>query len=199
MKRVLLGACLGAIIIAVAFVLWFAIANSRAVTETPRYSVIERDGSFEVRDYPPLKLVTTAMSPDDRGMNGAFGRLFRFISGANEAARDIPMTTPVIVEGRRDEKGAMSFIVPAAEENDPPAPRDSAVSLRTHAGGRFAVLRFAGGREASIEQRAITALRAEIAKRKFSTEGEPFFAYYDPPWTPTFLRRNEVMMRLVAH
>ena len=32
--------------------------------------------------------------------------------------------------------------------------------------------------------------------QKIVRKGEPIFAYYDPPWTPTFMRRNEVMVTI---
>jgi hypothetical protein len=198
MKRILLSTGLGAIAIFAVGVLWFTVANSRAVTDTPKYIVVEKDGGFEVRDYPRLELVSTGMSPDDRGMDGAFGRLFRFISGSNEAERKIAMTTPVLIEGIRGEKGTMSFIVPEGVAGSAPKPKDSTVGLRTHAGGRFAVLRFKGGRSADVESKAMEALKSEVAKRNIATEGAPFFAFYDPPWTPTFLRRNEVMIRVAG-
>lgn len=195
MRRFFIGAGLGAIAVCAGAVLWFTVANSRAVTETPKYVVVEKDGDFELRDYPRLALVSTGMSADDRGMDGAFGRLFRFITGANEGERKIAMTTPVLVEGVRGEEGRMSFIVPEDVAGSAPRPRDAAVGLRSHDGGRFAVLRFKGGRTAEVERKAVAALKAEVERRKIATVGEAFFAFYDPPWTPTFLRRNEVMLR----
>jgi len=196
MRRLFLGAGVGAAALFAGVVLWFTVANSRAVTETPKYTVVEKDGDFELRDYPRLGLVTTGMSADDSGMDGAFGRLFRFISGSNAGEQKIAMTTPVLVEGVRGEEGKMSFIVPAAVAGEPPRPKDAKVRLGAQAGGRFAVLRFRGGRTAEVERAAMGALRAEVARRQIATEGDPFFAFYDPPWTPTFLRRNEVMLRV---
>ncbi len=196
MRRLFLGAGVGAAALFAGAVLWFTVANSRAVTETPKYTVVQKDGDFELRDYPRLGLVSTGMSADDRGMDGAFGRLFRFISGSNEAGQKIAMTTPVLVEGERGKEGKMSFIVPAAVAGEPPHPKDSGVRLGEQAGGRFAVLRFRGGRTAEVERAAKEALRAEVARRQIATMGEPFFAFYDPPWTPTFLRRNEIMLRV---
>lgn len=196
MKRLLIGA--GVVLALSAAVLWFGVSNSRAVTETPTYSVVQEDGRFELRDYPRLELVSTGMSSEDSGMNGAFGRLFRFISGSNAAERKIAMTTPVLVDGIRGEKGTMSFILPKDAAGSAPKPSDQAVALRAHAGGRFAVLRFKGGRTAEVERKAIDALRAEVAQRRIPTQGDAFFAYYDPPWTPTFLRRNEVLLRVAS-
>jgi hypothetical protein len=34
--------------------------------------------------------------------------------------------------------------------------------------------------------------------KKLVATGEPVFAYYDPPWTPGFMRRNEVMIPVAS-
>lgn len=198
MKRLFIAAAYISILMAVAIALWFIITNSRAMTPSPKYTVIEKSGDFEIREYPSLQLVSTGMSPDGRGMDGAFGRLFRFISGSNEEGREISMTTPVIVEGLRGETGTMSFILPDALAAEAPTPDEESVTLRPHPAGRFAVLRFSGAPDAAAERRAIEALDAELKKRALVPQGKPFFAFYDPPWTPDSLRRNEVLVR-IAH
>jgi SOUL heme-binding protein len=38
------------------------------------------------------------------------------------------------------------------------------------------------------------ALTAEITKRALSPVAAATYAFYDPPWTLGFLRRNEVMI-----
>lgn len=53
-------------------------------TETPDYKVLAQDGKFEVREYPTLTLVRTASG------DGDFMRLFRYISGGNEAEQKTP-------------------------------------------------------------------------------------------------------------
>ena len=58
------------------------------------------------------------------------------------------------------------------------------------------MLRFAGGRTVENEKAAIEKLTAWLEGQKLAGKGDPIFAYYDPPWTPVFLRRNEVMIRI---
>jgi DNA gyrase inhibitor GyrI len=77
-----------------------------------------------------------------------------------------------------------------------PKPAGTTVALTSLPAARFAVLRFAGGRSAENEKNAITALRAWMTAQKLTGQGEPLFAYYDPPWTPIPMRRNEVMIRV---
>jgi hypothetical protein len=87
--------------------LLFLLAQSviSMATETPDYKVLLENGKFEVREYPPLTLVRT-----DSG-DGDFMRLFRYISGGNEAEQKIAMTAPVLMK-HGGEKPGMSFIVP---------------------------------------------------------------------------------------
>lgn len=172
-------------------VFWFA-SNSRAATETPEYKVVHTEEKFEIRDYPALSLATTPMAAD--GMNGGFGNLFRFITGTNESKEKIEMTSPVLISNTTEKK-TMSFIMPQATvTKGVPKPAGDTVSLTSLPAARFAVLRFPGGRNAENEKNAIEALRTWITAQKLTTEGEPLFAYYDPPWTPIPLRRNEILI-----
>ena len=40
-------------------------------------------------------------------------------------------------------------------------------------------------------------LRGAVAQAGYQPAGQPRFARFDPPWTPWFLRRNEVVLPLV--
>jgi DNA gyrase inhibitor GyrI len=170
---------------------WF-VTNSRAATESPAYQIIRTDGKLEIRDYPALTLATTPMAAD--GMNGGFGELFRFITGANEAKEKISMTSPVLIDNTKANK-TMSFIMPTANAaKGLPKPAGDKVTLTKLPASRYAVLSFKGGRSAENEAKAIASLREWLAAKKLKSMGEPLFAYYDPPWTPIPLRRNEVMI-----
>jgi hypothetical protein len=159
-------------------------------TEIPDYQVVTEDGKFEVREYPELTLVRTASGEGD------FMRLFRYISGANESEQKIAMTAPVLMKHEGENKG-MSFIVPReVAAAKVPAPKDAAVQTDALPAGRFAVYRYAGGRHEANEREALEKLRAWTKERNIETAGEPLFGYYDPPWIPPFLRRNEVMLRI---
>jgi hypothetical protein len=57
------------------------------------------------------------------------------------------------------------------------------------------VLRFSGGRSFKNETNAVARLQTWMTQEKLSPVNDPVFGYFDPPWTPSFLRRNEVMFR----
>ncbi|CAN5902163.1 heme-binding protein [soil metagenome] len=172
---------------------WF-VSTSRAATETPEYKVIRTDGKIEIRDYTALTIATTPMAED--GMNGGFGQLFRFITGNNESKEKIEMTSPVLITTAADKK-TMSFIMPkGTAEKGVPKPAGETVTLGKLDAARFVAWRFSGERSTENEKAAIAAINAWLLEQKIEGKGQPMFAYYDPPWTPIPMRRNEVMIQI---
>lgn len=158
--------------------------------ETPEYKVVLQDGKFEVRDYPDMTVARTAMG------DGDFMRLFRYISGGNEAEQKIAMTAPVLVQHAGEDRG-MSFVVPRTVASGAvPAPKAAEVSVDKMPAARVAVLTYSGRRTDANEADALSRLRTWMEKKGLRPQGEPVFAYYDPPWTLPFLRHNEAMLRL---
>lgn len=172
-------------------ILFTALLSSSAMaTETADYKVTSQDGKFEIRDYPALKVARTTSGQGD------FMRLFRYISGNNEGGQKIAMTAPVLIR-HEGEKQGMSFFMPRdVAAGAVPKPTDGAVELDAFGPGHFAVARFSGGRNPANESKALEALRRWMASQQLQPDGAPIFAYYDPPWIPGFLRRNEVMLRV---
>ena len=169
------------------------VGTSRAATETPDYSVVKKDGKIEIRDYPELMVATAPMKDD---MDNSFMTLFRFITGANEEKQKISMTAPVLIRSEKEKK-TMSFIVPKETvEKGIPKPTGELVTISKIKAARFVTLRFSGKRSSETEVKAVETLQTWMKEQKMEAKGEPVFAYYDPPWTPIFMRRNEVMVRI---
>ncbi len=167
-----------------------ACATSRSGYETAPNKVIRTDGDFEIREYPELKIATTAREGDD----SSFMRLFRYIDGGNVAKEKIAMTTPVFMVG-----GKMAFVVPEKHKATTPAPVSAQVIVDTLKAQRVAVLRFSGTRTKDSEPQALANLKTWMQQNKLTAAGAPFSAYYDPPWTPGFMRRNEVLIPITPH
>ncbi len=170
---------------------------TRAGNESAPYTVVRSDGNFEIRDYPALTVVETPMADASRdGSDGSFRRLFKFISGGNEAKQKIAMTTPVFMAGR-ETNATMAFVMPAKFKTaDVPKPSNGQVTVRELAAGQFAVLRFSGSRNAKQETETLAQLKAWTDTQKLSVLSSPMYGYFDPPWTPSFMRRNEVMLKI---
>lgn len=167
---------------------------TRAGYESAPYKVVRSEGKIELRDYPALTVVETPMASLD-GSDGSFMRLFRFISGANEGKQKIAMTTPVFMSGSST-NATMAFVLPAKlPTGGVPKPADGALSVREMPAGRFAVLRFSGGRNTKNEAESRGRLEEWMERERLTALGGPVYGYFDTPWTPAFLRRNEVMLR----
>ncbi len=193
-------ATLSALSLAGAVCLAGGLGLTRGSYESPDYEVVaERDG-FEVRHYAAMAVVSTEMADDAgrRERDDRFMRLFRYIDKGNADQEKIAMTTPVFMDAGGT--GSMSFVIPKeVDAGGAPKPEDDGVFLDSIDSGKFAALRFRGGsRDRDAEQAAIAKLRksVEAAGLKIADGAAPLLAYYDPPWTPRALRRNEVLLRL---
>ena len=189
------------------------LANTTAMAiEEPRHQVIDKDGAFELRDYAPCLVAETQVDAgfEDAG-NVAFRRLFRYISGDNTGQQKIAMTAPVTQSrGEAGEKVAMTapvtqtasedgyvvaFVVPAKYTLDTvPQPKDPSVRIRQVPAQRVAVWRYSGRWTAANYRENEQKLRTELAARSLEATGEPVLARYNPPFIPSFLRRNEVLI-----
>jgi hypothetical protein len=179
-------------------VFWLGIQTSRAGYETAEYEVVETDGKFQIRKYPQLTTVSTPSNTTKGQRNSGFGRLFKFISGENEADQKIAMTTPVFMPSDAEgEAKSMQFVVPKdVAASGVPTPKGKDVKVVKVLGATFVVLKFSGTNTKAKNQKALGKLRALVKEKKLKTVGNPTFAYFDPPWTPGPLRRNEVMLKL---
>ena len=184
------------VVCGLAFAAWMLTA--RSAYESAAYSVLESDGSFELREYPDLMLATTKMGTRIQGDDGSFGRLFRYISGGNKEDQKIAMTTPVFMEPESEASdGQMGFVLPEEVAGSTiPQPGNEQVKIHKRAGGKFAVVRFAGRLSKENQTQQTTELESWIGKRGFAIVGQPEIAGYDPPWTPGPLRRNEILIRI---
>jgi DNA gyrase inhibitor GyrI len=183
------------ILVVAAVLLAVACKATRAGYESAPYRVVRASGKFAVRDYPALTVVETAMASGGKAEGGSFNRLFRFITGGNEARQKIAMTTPVFMAGS-ESNATMAFVLPAKlKAGDVPRPEDEQVRVRELQAGQFAVLRFSGSRNAKNEAESLMRLQAWMKAEGLKEMSPPIYGYFDPPWTPSFLRRNEVMVR----
>ena len=167
---------------------------TRAGYESPDYKVSQSDGNFQVREYGEMVVATATMNGKGKDDGRGFNKLFGYISGKNEADEKIAMTTPVFIDKQKD---TMQFILPkkVAEKGAPKA-KGTAVTIGTMKGGKFAAVKFKGYKSDVAAEEAAAELVAWAKKNGLTPVGEPVFAFYDPPFTPEALRRNEVLIRL---
>ena len=123
-------------------------------------------------------------------------RLFRYIDKSNETGEKIDMTTPVFM-GMKSNEGEMSFVLPRKiAAQGAPMPSSDSLYITKIKSGTFAAMRFKG--RSSKEKIVAKTLHEKIHKAGLNANknSKPIFAYYDPPWIPVFLRRNEVLIKI---
>jgi hypothetical protein len=178
--------------------------------EEATYTVVERDGEFEIREYAPHVLAETVVAGDfDHAGNEAFRRLFRYISGGNRSRHKVAMTAPVSQEptGEKIEMTApvgqqpardrwvVSFTMPASSALETlPEPGDPQVTLRQVPARRMAALRYSGVWTERSYLRHKMELESWVRERGLRLAGDPVWARYNSPFAPWFLRRNEILI-----
>ena len=178
--------------------------------EEAKYTVVVSDHQFEVRDYAPHVLAETIVEGNlEQAGNKAFLRLFRYISGENQAHGKVSMTAPVsqeptsekipmtapVGQQRVQDKWAVSFMMPASTTLETlPKPTDPKVTLRQVPAHRMAAVRYTGfwSEKAFLQNKL--ALESWIQGRGLAMTGDPVWARYNPPFTLWFLRRNEILI-----
>ena len=187
----------------------FGVKYAMAV-EQVEYKVVKKDKKFEIRDYSSHILAVTKVEGklEDAG-NQAFGTLFRYIAGNNwpkgkpagqiskgkpTKGAKIAMTAPV---GQVKEKDgwAVSFMMPKQYTMSTiPKPSDSKVSLREIPKRQMAVIRYSGNWSEKGYQKAKGKLMTWVKTEGLVVTGEPEWARYNAPFTPSFFRRNEILI-----
>jgi len=182
--------------------------------EQPDYTVLYKDGDIEYRQYEPYLVSETVIQNTDDyndAGNEGFRRLFRYITGSNEGQAEIAMTAPVaqtprsekiamtapVQQGESAEGWRVAFMLPTEYTLDTaPVPTDERVQIKAMPGRLMAVLRYSGRWTESNFSNKQSALRDAIDGESIDRIGEFQSALYNPPYTPPFMRRNEVMVEV---
>lgn len=189
----------------------FSAGNAMAVEEA-KYTVVTKQDKLEVREYAPSIVAEVVVDGDFEDASGAaFRTLFNYISGNNTAQSKIAMTAPVTqkaepekiamtspVGQRKSGQGwAISFMMPATYTMDTiPVPSDPAVVLREIPEYRAAAIRYSGTWSEKSYLKHLSLLQTWIASENLEASGEPVWARYNAPFTPWFMRRNEILIPL---
>jgi effector-binding domain-containing protein len=196
------------IIVAVVVIIT-GVMDAMAIEEA-KYKIVEKDNRFEIRDYAPHILAETFVEGDlEEAGNKAFNRLFRYISGNNRSRIKVAMTAPVsqqpmgekikmtapVGQRRVQEKWAVSFMMPASYTlKTLPEPEDPNITLRQVPVRRMAAVRYSGFWSEKRYLRYKLELEFWIKEKGLTIVGDPIWARYNPPFTPWFLRRNEILI-----
>ncbi len=174
--------------------------------ERPDYDVLDAEGDYEVRRYPPLLLAETVVS-DARDRRQALDRGFRtladYIFAKSRSGGKIAMTAPVLSDHHHGgdwptggDGWRVRFIMPRACTRDTLPPAPAGIAISDLPGRRVAAIRFSGLANDAVLQEKEAALRRWLDQRGETGSGRAEYAFYDAPFIPGPLRRNEVLVPL---
>ena len=181
--------------------------------EQPEYQIVTSEGSIEIRSYDAMIAAEAEVQGERKtAINEGFRLIAAYIFGANKPNVKIAMTAPV----QQQSQQTIAMTAPVTQQSDGnvwtvrfimprswametlPAPNDSRVRLKPIPPKRIAAIRFSGLANDSLIQMKTEDLQKYALEHKLRTIGEPLLAFYNPPWTLPFFRRNEVMLELAG-
>lgn len=199
------------------FILLIAVLSSTQVMslEKPQYEVLYADGNIEYRLYQPYLVAETVVSDEaDRNdaANKGFMRLFRYITGANTTQAKIDMTAPVqqakvsediamtapVQQSQTADGWRIAFMLPGKYSlADAPVPVDENIRIHEVPARVMAVIRYSGRWTDSNVEKNEALLMRHLAEHAIAPAGAIETAAYNAPFTPPFMRRNELMLEVV--
>ena len=181
----------------------------------PSYDVVQQLDGAEVRQYAGYVVAQVLVSgPADKAGSQAFPILAGYIFGQNKATTKFEMTAPVtqaaasvqlemttpVTQAVAAGGYVVQFVLPKGVTlASAPEPIDPRVQLREVPGRRVAVIRYSGLWSQSNYDEHLGKLQATLRATQVAWTGEPTLARYDPPFTPWFMRRNEIWLTVQSH
>ena len=180
--------------------------------EEPDHEVIRTFDNVELRRYAHYIVAEVVLDATaENAGNQAFPILAGYIFGKNKGEKKFAMTAPVtqtaapvrmdmtVPMTQTDAAGRMrvQFVLPKGVTlATAPEPIDTRVQLREVPAGTWAVIRYSGTWSESNYLEHLGKLKASLVAADVATQGEPVLARYNSPFTPWFMRRNEIWLAL---
>ena len=181
-------------------------------TAEPDFQIVRTLEDIEVREYAAYTVAEVVVAGPMGAAGGqAFPILADYIFGKNKGERTFAMTAPVtqaampiklemtapVTQAAVPGGFLVQFVLPKGVTlASAPEPLDARVQLREVAPRRLAVIRFSGFWSESNYNEHLAKLQAALRATNLAWSGEPVYARYNPPFTPWFMRRNEIWLYL---
>lgn len=183
-------------------------------TEEPEYQVVRTQADFEVRQYAAYTVAEVVVpGPADEAGSQAFPILAGYIFGKNKGEKKFAMTAPVtqapapvklpmtapVTQTASQAGFLVQFVLPrGVTAADAPEPLDARIQLRDVSPGQAAVIRYSGFWSESNYTEHLGRLQSALRAADMTWAGDPVFSRYNAPFTPWFMRRNEIWLYLTA-
>lgn len=184
-------------------------------TEEPEYQVVRSLPDIELRQYAAYTVAEVVVGgPANEAGNQAFPILAGYIFGKNKGEKKFAMTAPVtqaavpvklemtapVTQTATPSGFLVQFVLPkGVTVASAPEPLDARIQLREVLPSQVAVIRYSGFWSESNYSEHLAKLEAALRAADLTWTGEAVYSRYNAPFTPWFMRRNEIWLHLAAH
>ena len=169
-------------------------------TETlknPEYTLIDKYGSIEIREYSEYVIAKTSISQGDMELNNnMFRTLAGYIFGGNSESQSIPMTAPVITKNDESSYDMIFFMLDATKPEDLPAPNNSNVTIEMMDIGKTVSITFGMWATESRVAYYKKILDKYIKDNNLELQSPLMVAQYNSPWAIPPFRKNELIYKV---
>jgi hypothetical protein len=168
------------------------------MTEQQPYEILAKHGEIELRHYPAYVLVQAKGRGEFmRAGNSAFNPLLSYISGNNAGGQKIAMTAPVLQASESTDEHIVSFVMPADFKVDSAAtPLSKQLQVVPVSEHYAAAIRFKGSWDAERFEAMGQELMRKVRELGLQPLGDVYWARFDPPFKPGFMKRNEALVKI---
>ena len=193
------------------FIFW---GTNLSALEEPKYSVLKEYENFEIRNYASYLVAEVDIEGSyNKTGNEAFRILAGYIFGDNQSSTKMNMTAPVESEAiQSSEKMNMTapvfsnkifngytyrFVMESKYTQETlPVPNNSKIRITEIKDRVMAVISFSGRWSQKNFEKHEQILVNDLKNEGIGVASEAIYARYNAPFTPWFLRRNEIMFEI---
>ena len=193
------------------FIFW---GTNLSALEEPKYSVLKEYENFEIRNYASYLVAEVDIEGSyNKTGNEAFRILAGYIFGDNQSSTKMNMTAPVESEAiQSSEKMNMTapvfsnknfngytyrFVMESKYTQETlPVPNNSKIRITEIKDRVMAVISFSGRWSQKNFEKHEQILVNDLKNEGIGVASEAIYARYNAPFTPWFLRRNEIMYEI---
>ncbi|NND65419.1 MAG: heme-binding protein [Gammaproteobacteria bacterium] len=116
------------------------------------------------------------------------------------SSQEIAMTAPVTQQLDSGGQFEVAFVMPSKWTLETlPVPTDERIEIEQVTPQQTAVVRYSGGWSEKKYKKHLGKLQQWINEQGYKVAAEPVWARYNPPFMPWFMRRNEILIRVVKN
>ena len=193
------------------FIFW---GTNLSALEEPKYSVLKEYENFEIRNYASYLVAEVDIEGSyNKSGNEAFRILAGYIFGDNQSSMKMNMTAPVESEAiQPSERMNMTapvfsnkningytyrFVMESKYTQETlPVPNNSKIRITEIKNRVMAVIGFSGRWSQKNFEKHEQILVNDLKNEGIGIASEAIYARYNAPFTPWFLRRNEIMYEI---